>query len=146
MIRFLLVCITVIGFLILSIPILIVEWIIGKFNPDPFPSRAAGNEFVFDNPLDEVFAIYRSCTKEFSLTKRSSSGRVAGVILSTMLLGNVTFFSIHTASSASCAFTKDMNDFRAVSPLCCKLSQERMVTAPFPALFLLLLAHFSGSE
>ena len=33
MIRFLLVCITVIGFLILSIPILIVEWIIGKFNP-----------------------------------------------------------------------------------------------------------------
>ena len=33
MIRFLLVCITVIGFLILSIPILIVEWIIGKFSP-----------------------------------------------------------------------------------------------------------------
>ena len=33
MIRFLLVCITVIGFLILSIPILIVEWIICKFNP-----------------------------------------------------------------------------------------------------------------
>ena len=33
MIRFLLVCITVIGFLILSIPILIVEWIIGRFNP-----------------------------------------------------------------------------------------------------------------
>ena len=33
MIRFLLVCITVIGFLILSIPILIVEWIIGKFKP-----------------------------------------------------------------------------------------------------------------
>lgn len=33
MIRFLFVCITVIGFLILSIPVLIVEWIIGKFNP-----------------------------------------------------------------------------------------------------------------
>ena len=33
MIRFLLVCITVIGFLILSIPILIIEWIIGKFKP-----------------------------------------------------------------------------------------------------------------
>lgn len=33
MIRFLLVCTTVIGFLILSIPILIVEWIIGKFSP-----------------------------------------------------------------------------------------------------------------
>lgn len=34
MIRFLAVCSTVIGFLILSIPILIVEWIIGKFNPE----------------------------------------------------------------------------------------------------------------
>ncbi len=33
MFRFICVCITVIGFLILSIPILIVEWIIGKFNP-----------------------------------------------------------------------------------------------------------------
>ncbi|MDO4344367.1 MAG: lysophospholipid acyltransferase family protein [Eubacteriales bacterium] len=33
MIRFLIVAITVVGFLILSIPILIVEWIIGKFNP-----------------------------------------------------------------------------------------------------------------
>jgi 1-acyl-sn-glycerol-3-phosphate acyltransferase len=34
MIRFIFVCITVIGFLILSIPALIVEWIIGKFNPE----------------------------------------------------------------------------------------------------------------
>lgn len=33
MIRFLLVAVTVIGFLILSIPLLILEWIIGKFNP-----------------------------------------------------------------------------------------------------------------
>ncbi|MDO4339449.1 MAG: lysophospholipid acyltransferase family protein [Eubacteriales bacterium] len=33
MIRFILVCITVVGFLILSIPILLVEWIIGKFAP-----------------------------------------------------------------------------------------------------------------
>ena len=33
MIRFLLICICVVGYLILSIPILIVEWIIGKFNP-----------------------------------------------------------------------------------------------------------------
>lgn len=33
MIRFLFVCIEVIGFLILMIPVLIVEWIIGKFNP-----------------------------------------------------------------------------------------------------------------
>ena len=33
MIRFLCVCMLVIGFLILSIPILIVEWIIGKINP-----------------------------------------------------------------------------------------------------------------
>ena len=33
MIRFILVCITVVGYLILSIPILIVEWIIGKFAP-----------------------------------------------------------------------------------------------------------------
>lgn len=33
MIRFIIVAITVIGFLILSIPILIIEWIIGKFNP-----------------------------------------------------------------------------------------------------------------
>lgn len=33
MIRFLLVCIVVIGYLILSIPILLVEWIIGRFDP-----------------------------------------------------------------------------------------------------------------
>lgn len=33
MIRFLITCIIVIGFLILSIPILIIEWIIGKFSP-----------------------------------------------------------------------------------------------------------------
>lgn len=33
MIRFLIVAITVIGFLILSVPVLAVEWIIGKFNP-----------------------------------------------------------------------------------------------------------------
>ncbi len=34
MIRFLIVCLTVIGFLILAIPALLVEWIIGKFSPD----------------------------------------------------------------------------------------------------------------
>ena len=34
MIRFIIVAITVIGFLILSIPILLVEWIIGKFSPE----------------------------------------------------------------------------------------------------------------
>lgn len=33
MIRFIIVVITVVGFLILSIPVLIAEWIIGKFNP-----------------------------------------------------------------------------------------------------------------
>lgn len=33
MIRFILCVIVVVGFLILSIPILLVEWIIGKFNP-----------------------------------------------------------------------------------------------------------------
>lgn len=33
MLRFLLVCFVVIGFLILSIPVLFAEWIIGKFNP-----------------------------------------------------------------------------------------------------------------
>lgn len=32
MIRFILVCIIVVGFLILSIPVLLVEWVIGKFN------------------------------------------------------------------------------------------------------------------
>lgn len=34
MLRFIIVAITVIGFLILSIPILLVEWIIGKFSPE----------------------------------------------------------------------------------------------------------------
>lgn len=33
MIRFIIVCICVIGYLILSIPILLIEWIIGKFTP-----------------------------------------------------------------------------------------------------------------
>ena len=33
MIRFIIIVILVVGFLILSIPILIAEWLIGKFNP-----------------------------------------------------------------------------------------------------------------
>ena len=33
MVRFILVCICVIGYLILSIPLLIIEWVIGKWNP-----------------------------------------------------------------------------------------------------------------
>lgn len=33
MIRYIVVCITVVGFLILSIPLLLIEWLIGKFNP-----------------------------------------------------------------------------------------------------------------
>lgn len=33
MIRFLIVAITVVGFLILTIPVLLIEWVIGKFNP-----------------------------------------------------------------------------------------------------------------
>ena len=33
MIRFILVCITVIGYLVLMIPVLLIEWIIGKFAP-----------------------------------------------------------------------------------------------------------------
>ena len=33
MIRFILVCICVVGYLILFVPLLIIEWIIGKFNP-----------------------------------------------------------------------------------------------------------------
>lgn len=33
MIRFILVCIIVVGFLVLSIPLLIIEWIVGKFAP-----------------------------------------------------------------------------------------------------------------
>ena len=32
MIRFIIVCICVIGYLILSIPILLAEWVVGKFN------------------------------------------------------------------------------------------------------------------
>lgn len=34
MLRFILVCITVVGFLILSIPLLLLEWVIGKFKPE----------------------------------------------------------------------------------------------------------------
>lgn len=34
MIRFILVCITVIGFLILSIPLLLAEWLVGKISPE----------------------------------------------------------------------------------------------------------------
>ena len=33
MIRFIIVCICVVGYLILSIPILLAEWVVGKFNP-----------------------------------------------------------------------------------------------------------------
>ena len=33
MLRFIFVVIVVIGYLILSIPLLLIEWIIGKFNP-----------------------------------------------------------------------------------------------------------------
>ena len=34
MIRFFIVCITVVGFLIIAIPVMFIEWIIGKFNMD----------------------------------------------------------------------------------------------------------------
>ncbi len=51
MIRFLLTCIVVIGFLILSIPVLIAEWIIGKFSPQ-----------IRDNSsLKIVLATFRLC-------------------------------------------------------------------------------------
>lgn len=33
MIRFILVCITVIGYLVLTIPVLLIEWIIGEIRP-----------------------------------------------------------------------------------------------------------------
>lgn len=45
MIRFIIVAITVIGFLILSIPILLIEWIIGKFSP-----TNQGNQFSSNCP------------------------------------------------------------------------------------------------
>ena len=40
MIRFILVCIVVIAYLVLTIPVLLVEWIIGKFNP-PLKDRSS---------------------------------------------------------------------------------------------------------
>ena len=42
MIRFLIVCLTVIGFLVLAIPVALVEWVIGKFNLD-LKSRSSLN-------------------------------------------------------------------------------------------------------
>ena len=33
MIRFIVICIIVVGYLILSIPLLLIEWVIGKINP-----------------------------------------------------------------------------------------------------------------
>lgn len=51
MIRFLLTCIVVIGFLVLSIPILIAEWIIGRFSPKIRDSSS----------LKIVLAVFRLC-------------------------------------------------------------------------------------
>ncbi len=53
MIRFLLTCIVVIGFLILSIPILLIEWIIGKFSP----------ELRDTSSLKIVLAVFRLCIR-----------------------------------------------------------------------------------
>lgn len=53
MIRFLLTCVVVIGFLILSIPILIAEWIIGRFSPDLRDSSS----------LKIVLAVFRLCIR-----------------------------------------------------------------------------------
>ena len=53
MIRFILTCIIVVGFLILSIPILIVEWIVGKFNSN---LKAVSS-------LRIVKAVFRLCLK-----------------------------------------------------------------------------------
>lgn len=53
MIRFLLTCILVIGFLILSIPILIAEWIIGKFSP----------KLRDLSSLKTVLAVFRLCIR-----------------------------------------------------------------------------------
>ena len=35
MIRFIAICVVVVGYLILSIPLLLAEWIVGKINPRP---------------------------------------------------------------------------------------------------------------
>lgn len=53
MIRFILTCIIVVGFLILSIPILIAEWIIGKFTPSAKDISS----------LRIVQAVFRLCLK-----------------------------------------------------------------------------------
>lgn len=53
MIRFLLTCVVVIGFLVLSIPILIAEWIIGKFSP----------KLRDTSSLKIVLAVFRLCIR-----------------------------------------------------------------------------------
>ena len=65
-----------------------------------------------------------------------SSGWVEGVIRSTILLGKVIFTVAHSASSGSWAWKKERNALRAVLPLCCKLSQDKIVIGPFPTAFL----------
>ena len=52
---------------------------------------------------------------------------VAGVILSTIELGNVTFFSAHAATSGYFASKYDINAHFAALPFCCMLSHERIV-------------------
>ena len=53
MIRFLLTCVVVIGFLVLSIPILIAEWILGKFSP----------KLRDTSSLKIVLAVFRLCIR-----------------------------------------------------------------------------------
>ena len=53
MIRFILTCIVVIGFLVLSIPVLIAEWIIGKFSPQTRDTSS----------LKIVLAVFRLCIR-----------------------------------------------------------------------------------
>lgn len=53
MIRFLLTCVVVIGFLILSVPILLAEWIIGRFSPKTRDTSS----------LKIVLAVFRLCIR-----------------------------------------------------------------------------------
>ena len=57
MIRFILCVIVVVGFLILSIPILLIEWIIGKFNPYRLHSQERDGKGSSAFYLDETSSL-----------------------------------------------------------------------------------------
>ncbi|KAG6546653.1 hypothetical protein Mapa_011842 [Marchantia paleacea] len=82
---------------------------------------------------DSLITGVSSATPEWAFALDRSAFPTAGAILSTMLLGKLTFSEIHDAREESRARAKPKTAVRVTAPLLLRLSQDRIVTPFNPA-------------